>query len=162
MKKLLILFALIVLFSGFVLATDVAYVVEYEGDAETNFIAALDNLGFSFREAEEGQKLVTKGRYSVHEEVDILIEGNGKVNYDGAVGFRKNTDGTYTAVGDFYGLRTAEGKSVSAEMLKCEVTAHAKEAEVSERLNALMFHMEQGSRKENDNMIEFSLQRWVS
>lgn len=123
---------------------------------------ALDDLGFSFREAEEGQKLVTKGRYGVHEEVDILVESNGKINYNGAVGFRKNTDGTYTAVGDFYGLRTAEGRAVSAEMLKCEVTAHAKEAEVSERLSALMFHMEQGTRKESDSTIEFTLQKWVA
>lgn len=124
-------------------------------------LKALDQLGFTYTEAAEGQKLTTRGHYRVHEEVDILINGNGKVNYDGAVGFKKQADGTYTAVGDFYGLRTADGKGVSADMLKCEVTAHSKEQELNERLGHLMFNMEAGSRKENSNEISFTLQRWV-
>jgi hypothetical protein len=122
---------------------------------------ALESLGFTYTEAAEGQKLTTRGRYGVHEEVDILVNGNGNQNFDAAVGFKKNADGTYTAVGDFYGLRTASGKSVSADMLKCEVTSHAKEIEVNERLSALMFQMEEGTRKENDKEISFTLQRWV-
>ena len=122
---------------------------------------ALTDLGFTFTEAEEGKKLVTKGRYSVHEEVDIVVNGNGNHNYQAAVGFKKNADGTYTAVGDFYGLQTADGRGVSAEMLKCEVTSHAKEFEVNERLAAFMFQMEEGSRKEDNKEISFTLQRWV-
>jgi len=123
---------------------------------------ALKNLGFTFTEAKEGQTLSTKGGYGVHEKVDILIEGNGNQNYNSAVGFKKKEDGTYMAVGDFYGLRTQDGKSVSADMLKCEVTAHSKEAEANERLSALMFSLEEGSRKETNQAIEFTLQRWVS
>jgi hypothetical protein len=122
---------------------------------------ALTDLGFTFTEAEEGKQLVTKGRFSVHEKVDILIEGNGAKNYDGAIGFKQNADGTYTAVGDFWNLSTADGRSVSADMLKCEVTAHAKECEVNERLGALMFTMQEGSRKEDNSEISFKLQRWV-
>jgi len=47
-------------------------------------------------------------------------------------------------------------------MLKCEVTSHAKEIEVNERLSALMFQMEEGSRKENNQEISFTLQKWVN
>lgn len=122
---------------------------------------ALKNLGFTFTEAMEGQKLYTKGNYGVHEEVDILIEGNGDRNYNKAIGFRKKADGTYTAVGDFYCLQTADGRSVSADMLKCEVTAHSKEAEANDRLANLMFTLDPATRKENNQSIEFTLQRWV-
>jgi hypothetical protein len=121
---------------------------------------ALKDLGFTFKQA-EGNMLVTNGNYGVREKVEILVEGNGNINYNGAVGFKKNEDGTYTAVGDFHGLRTRDGRSVSAEMLKCEVTAHAKENEVNERLAALMFTLDQSSRKESNQEISFTLQRWV-
>lgn len=122
---------------------------------------ALKNLGFTFTEAAEGQTLQTKGRYGVHENVDILIEGNGERNYNGAIGFSKKEDGTYTAIGDFYSLQTADGRSVSADMLKCEVTAHSKEAEANERLANLMFTLDPATRKENNQEISFTLQRWV-
>ena len=122
---------------------------------------ALKDLGFTYTEAAEGQTLTTEGRYGVHEKVDILVESNGNQNYNKSIGFKKTADGTYTAVGDFYGLRTADGRSVSTDMLKCEVTAHAKECEVNERLGALMFTMDASTRKENNQEITFELKRWV-
>lgn len=120
---------------------------------------ALQKLGFTFTEAKDGKKLHTKGHYGVHEEVDIRIEGNGSYNYDGAVGFKKQEDGTYTAVGDFYGLRTQDGRSVSTEMLKCEVTAHSKEAEINDRLMQLGFTADPSARKENKDYIEITFSR---
>jgi hypothetical protein len=115
-------------------------------------------LGFTFK---EGENLVTKGRYSVHEKVDILIEGNGKVDFNAAIGFKKQADGTYTAVGDFYGLRTADGTSVDASMLKCEVTASAKEAEIVERLSQMGFTVDTSDSCENKKEIVVSMERWV-
>lgn len=120
---------------------------------------ALQKLGFTFTEAKEGQKLYTKGHYGVHEEVDLRIEGNGVKNFDGAVGFKKQNDGTYTAVGDFYGLRTQDGQNVSAQSLKCEVTAHSKEAEINDRLMQLGFTSDPVARKENKDYIEISFSR---
>jgi hypothetical protein len=90
------------------------------------------------------------------------VESNGKVNYNSAIGFKKQADGTYTAVGDFYGLRTADGKQVTAEMLKCEVTSHSKEIEINERLANLMFTLDPSSRVENDKEISGCLRRWVN
>lgn len=117
---------------------------------------ALTKLGFTYR---EGENLVTRGRYGVHEKVDIIVDGNGSQNYDAAIGFKKQNDGTYTAVGDFYGLRTQDGRSVSANMLKCEVTAHSKEAELNDRLQALGFINDSSNRKETNDYIEITFSR---
>lgn len=117
---------------------------------------ALTKLGFTFK---EGQNLTTRGSYGVHEKVDILVESNGAQNYNGAIGFKKQADGTYTAVGDFYGLRTQDGRNVSANMLKCEVTAHSKEAELNERLQSLGFVNDPANRKENNDYIEITFSR---
>lgn len=120
---------------------------------------ALDKLGFKYTEVKPGQELETKGNYGIHEKVDIRIEGNGNQNYSGAIGFKKNTDGTYTAVGDFYGLRTQDGQNVSDVFLKNEVTASAKQSEISERLLAMGFAQE--TCKEDSKSIEMTMTRWV-
>lgn len=123
-------------------------------------LKALDDLGFKYQVAEEGKKLKTKGNYNQVTDVDILITSNGTNNYNNAIGFNRESDGTYTATGDFYGLRTADGRSVTQEMLKCEVTAHSKEAEICERLSASQFHIDPTSRKEDNSSIKFELHRW--
>ena len=120
---------------------------------------ALDKMGFKY---EEGNSLQTKGHYGVKEKVDILVTSNGKQSTNKSYGFRKESDGTYTAIGDFYGMRTASGDSVSAKMLKVNCTALSKEAEVNERLSNLMFQVEGGSRKESKQEISFTMQRWVA
>jgi len=120
---------------------------------------ALTKLGFTFTEAKDNEKLYTHGRFNVHEEVDIRIDGNGSQNFDGAVGFKKQADGTYTAVGDFYGLRTQDGQSVSSQFLKCEVTAHSKEAEINDRLMQLGFTTDASNRRETKDYIEVSFSR---
>jgi hypothetical protein len=110
---------------------------------------ALSKLGFKFKEATPGTKLRTKGHYGVHEEVDILVEAQSD-----AVGFRKNADGNYTAVGDFYGLRLPNGQSVDARSLTGELTAHSKEAELNDRLQSMGFICDNTQRKENKEFIE--------
>lgn len=110
---------------------------------------ALDKLGFKYKEAKPGTKLRTKGHYGVHEEVDILLENNND-----AVGFNKNADGTYTAVGDFYGLRMANGHHVDPRSLTGELTAHSKEAELNDRLQNMGFVSDSSQRKENSEFIE--------
>lgn len=117
---------------------------------------ALTKLGFTFK---EGKNLTTQGSYGVHEKVDILVESNGTQHYNGAIGFKKQADGNYTAVGDFYGLRTQDGKSVSANMLKCEVTAHSKEAELNDRLQNLGFVNDPANRNETKDYIEITFSR---
>lgn len=120
---------------------------------------ALDKLGFTYKEAEEGKTLTTTGQFGVKEEVELIITGNGKTNYNDAIGFQKAKDGTYTATGDFWGLRNEEGKALTKESLAREVTASSKEAELIDRLNALGFDV--ANQKENGECIELTLERWT-
>jgi len=110
---------------------------------------ALTKLGFKFKEAAPGTKLHTKGHYGVHEDVDILVNECNE-----AVGFRKQADGTYTAIGDFYGMQTGDGRHVDARTLTGELTAHSKEAELNERLSAMGFVGDNSGRKETKDYIE--------
>lgn len=122
-------------------------------------LKALDKMGFKYK---EGENLTTQSRYGVKEKVDILITGNSRHNYtDNPIGFKKETDGTYSPIGDFYGLRDADGKSVSAKSLGCNSTKLSKEAEVTQRLGKLRFKMDTASRKDKGKSISFTMQRWV-
>lgn len=120
---------------------------------------ALERKGFIVEEAPEGQMLTTKGNYGVHENVDMLVKGNGAVNYNDAVGFKKNEDGTYTAVGDFYGLRTQDGQSLSANILKGEITAHSKEIQLDDTLQSIGFVNDSNQRRETNEYIEITYTR---
>ena len=115
---------------------------------------ALTKLGVKYKEAKPGTKLQTKGHYGIHEQVDILVE-----NQSEAVGFRQNADGNYTAVGDFYGLRLADGRSVDARTLTGELTAHSKEAELNDRLQNMGFINDSSQRKETKEYIEVVFSR---
>lgn len=137
--------------------------IKTELNNKNYLLKALDKLGFTYELSEEGKQLKTHGVYRVNEDVDILITGTGYAgNYVADVGFKQQEDGTYTAVGDFYNLKDSKGNYVSKEDLKCNVTAYSKEVEVNERLQAFMFQMEEGSRKENKQELSFTMQRWVA
>lgn len=115
---------------------------------------ALSKLGFKFKEAKPGTKLLTRGHYGVQEEVDILVESNNE-----AIGFRKGKDGNYVAVGDFYGLRLPDGTHIDARRLTGEVTAHSKEAELNDRLQNMGFICDYTQRKESKEYIELVFSR---
>ena len=121
-------------------------------------VEALQKMGLQCQIAATENGLETKGRYNVKEKVDILITGNGTDKFD-AIGFQMQADGTYTAIGDFYGLRDANGKSLSMEFLKEECTALAKETEIIDHLAQLDFT--QADRIDNGKEITLTLSRWV-
>lgn len=120
---------------------------------------ALDKLGFTYKEAEDQSKLYTTGRFGVKEEVELLITGNGKESYSEAIGFKKEKDGTYSATGDFWGLKNKDGKKLTKEHLAQEVTASSKEAELIERLGKLGFNVE--TQEENEQSIDLVMERWT-
>ena len=101
-----------------------------------NYITkALDEMNMQYKVAKDGEVLKTVGRFSVHEKVDILITHvNGK-SIDSAVGFQKQADGTYTAIGDFYGLPINETK------LRNLTTTTAKKIEINDRLMQLGYSL---------------------
>lgn len=114
---------------------------------------ALDELGIKYKVAEEGKQLETRGHYNVREKVEILItEVNGKTT--DAIGFQKQSDGTYACTGDFYGV------GISKETLRSKTTTKAKKLETNDRLMQLGFNLE----SENDNNsdeLELTFTRWV-
>jgi hypothetical protein len=121
---------------------------------------ALDKLGFKYKEATNGT-LKTKNRFSSKEiaDVDILVEGQGDKNFDDAFGFKLKADGSYEAVGDFYGLTTDKGERVSELFVKEEIVSSAKQAEINERLMALDFTTSETT--ETKQYINMSFSRWV-
>lgn len=119
---------------------------------------ALQKLGFQFKESTKENQLKAKIMDGSTVDVELLITGNGKSTYTHQVGFKKTTDGTYEATGDFWGLRTADGKVLTQEYLKKEVTASSKEAELIDRLKKLGFDL--ANSKENNDCIELTLERW--
>jgi len=117
---------------------------------------ALTKLGFNFKECNDCS-LVTKGNYGVREKVDVLITDNNS-----SVGFRKSKDGTFEAVGDFYGMRTKDGKYLTEQLLKEQVTSASKELEIADSLQNMSFCEMTGSRSETDEYIEVNYERWVN
>lgn len=132
-------------------------------DNKQYLIKGLEKMGFNIQVAEEGQSLTTKSMYGVEEPVDILITktpGNN-TSYQRDVGLKEQEDGTFTAIGDFYHLRDANGNKLSEKKFAGIVTAYSKEEEVTDRLSNLMFQMEDGTREESNEELSFTLQRWV-
>ena len=126
-----------------------------------HLIKALRKMGFNVEVAENGKKLKTKGNYKQVTDVDILIKGHGSKDYNNAIGFAKEEDGTFTAVGDFYQLKKDNGKTVSMDSIKGEATAFSKISEMEERLNNLNFVEEAGSFSEDSEYVEVSYERWA-
>ena len=119
-----------------------------------NYITrGLDDLGIKYKVAEKGKKLITKGNYSVHEEVDVLItEVDGK-NVNEAFGFNKTEDGTYTCVGDFYMTGITESK------LRNITTVAAKKLETNDKMMQLGFSLNETVDEKGE--IELTYSRWV-
>jgi len=113
---------------------------------------ALDKMGVKYTVKENGD-LRTRGRYNVHEQVDVLIHQVNGRNVDDAIGFQKQKDGTYSATGDFFGT------GLSASSLKCDATTFAKKEEVNDRLMQLGFSLAES--KDAKQEVELTFSRWV-
>lgn len=117
----------------------------------TYLTKGLDKMGIKYT-VKEGGELRTRGQYNVHEKVDILIhEVNGKSTND-AIGFQKTSDGTYTAIGDFWGT------GISAQNLRNDATTEAKKEEVNDRLMQLGFSLDTTTVGKQD--VELTFSRW--
>jgi len=112
---------------------------------------ALKEMGFGVTVG-EGNNLLTRGSYGVHEKVEILINSIDGRNINDCIGFALQSDGTYSATGDFYGTRWTAGK------LTEEVTMKANTGEVNDRLMALGFQLEQTNN--NNGEVELTYTRY--
>jgi hypothetical protein len=114
----------------------------------------LDEINIKYKVAKEGETLTTRGRYSVHEKVDLIVtEINGRSTND-AFGFQKQSDGTYQVIGDFYGSGT------SSTQLRNIATTAAKKCEANDRLMQLGYNLE-SVNNDSSQELELKFTRWV-
>ena len=73
----------------------------------------LDSLGVQYQIADNTNGLKITSRYDVQANVDVLLKKDAHGSNMQAVGFKKNEDGTYEAVGDFYEIGQAKTIEVS-------------------------------------------------
>lgn len=130
--------------------------IQTELDNQNYLTKALDELGFTYQQGD----LRAKSRYGVNESVDVLVTGHKSKKFQHGIGFKKQSDGKYKAVGDYYNLKTEDGRYVNEVFMKNEVTAASKEIEIRERLKKLGFKTSRGSKKREGNTVKFKLERW--
>ena len=119
-------------------------------------IKALQNLGYKFEVAENGNKLSTRGQYrETKSDVDILITQlpNGS-DTSREIGIQEQADGSYTCTGDYW-----FAKGLTTQQLTNTLTVEAKKEEVNDRLMALGFSMNE-EVNETTQEIEYTFERW--
>lgn len=123
---------------------------------------ALTKLGFTFTEAEAGKKIQTTSQFrGSNSGVDIRLDKHKNKSLGGSIGFRENKDGTYTCVGDFWGLSFENGERMTMEKLKNKVTARSKEAEINDHLVQLGFEINQAATTNKNGVVKQTFERWV-
>ena len=124
---------------------------------------ALDKLGFLYTEAKEGSKIQTTSQFrSSNSGVDIRLDKHKNKSIGGSIGFKENKDGTFTAVGDFWGLSFDDGERLTIEKLKNKVTARSKEAEINDHLMQLGFEINKTQTKTKNGIVKLSFERWTA
>ncbi len=118
----------------------------------------LKDMKCEYQVAEEGQVLKTGGNYrNTYSEVDILINSvNGKKT-KGAIGLKKQKDGTYQAVGDFWDA------GLNASNFKSDLVTGAKKSEVMDRLRKKGFKLsgQQAVTEKGKKKQKFTFTRWA-
>ena len=124
---------------------------------------ALDKLGFKYTEAKVGEKIQTTSQFrGANSGVDIRLDSHKNKNLGGAIGFKENKDGTFTAVGDFWNLSFDGGDRMTMEKLKNKVTARAKEAQINDQLLQLGFQLNTSEMKNKNGVQELTFERWTA
>ena len=85
----------------------------------------LDALGVQYEIAGNTNGLKITSRYGVQADVDVLLTNDSHGHKMNAVGFKKNEDGSYEAVGDFYeisGAKTKDGERLDQNSFKDAVS----------------------------------------
>ena len=78
--------------------------------------SALDQMGYTYTEAQENEKIRTKGSYS-STSVDIRLEGHkdGSCRAIDSVGLIEDSNKEWTVTGDFYGVRDHNGQVLTSK-----------------------------------------------
>jgi len=90
-----------------------------------SLLDALKSMGIEYEVASATNALKVNSSYGVKADVDVRLKQDSHGSKMTSVGFKKNADGTYEAVGDFYEVsraKTKEGESLSESQFKKTVS----------------------------------------
>ena len=132
-------------------------------DDRATLISTLKMMGISFSEAEKTNGLKTECSYQhTISDVDIRMENDSHGNDMKSVGFRKEDDDTYTAVGDFWSCRSArtkEGESINEATFKDAVSKRYVYLRAVEQLQNSGFSVENPDSLDfTQNEVKFSME----
>jgi hypothetical protein len=117
-------------------------------------------MGIEYEVAETENGLRAQSRYDVQADVDVLLKQDSFGHKLTSVGFQKNEDGSYEAVGDFFemsGARTVDGEELNRNSFKDAVSKRYTYFEALKRMQAL--HFSEANRPDfTQNEIRFTFQ----
>ena len=124
-------------------------------DNKKYILDALTQMDCKYKEAEEGKKLKTESQFSgVATDVDILVSNIGGKNVKNAVGLNKQTDGSFSIVGDYWGTGINERDFTS------NLQMQSKKLETSDRLAEHGFDLSE-TLSETKNEVKLVYKRYV-
>jgi hypothetical protein len=115
---------------------------------------ALEELGWAYREAEEGQSVAVRGYRGETLEADLSIDMG---TYD--VGVVRSEAGTYDLVADWWGIETTKGLSEAEvrDQLRQRYSYH----NVKMACDAQGYTVEE-ERNEEDGTVNLVVRKWVA
>lgn len=120
----------------------------------------LDSLGVSYQIADNINELKISSRYGVQANVDVLLTNDSHGQKMVAVGFKKNEDGSYEAVGDFYEIgeaKTKEGERLDQNSFKDAIGKRYTYYKAINQLTQLNFSMSQDVTNFKENELQFTM-----
>jgi hypothetical protein len=120
----------------------------------------LDSLGVQYQVADNVNGLKITSRYGVQANVDVLLKKDVNGSNMQAVGFKRNEDGTYEAVGDFYeisGAKTKDGERLDQNSFKDAIGKRYTYYKAINQLTQLNFSMGQDVANFKDNELQFTM-----
>lgn len=120
----------------------------------------LEALGIEYEVATETNNLKITSRYNVQANVDVLLKKDSHGSNMQAVGFKKNEDGSYEAVGDFYeisGAKTKEGERLSQDTFKDAIGKRYTYYKALNQLTQLGFGVTTDVNNFKDSELNFTM-----
>lgn len=120
----------------------------------------LDSLGVQYQIADNTNGLKITSRYGVQANVDVLLKKDAHGSNMQAVGFKKNEDGTYEAVGDFYEIgqaKTKDGERLDQNSFKDAIGKRYTYYKAINQLTQLNFSMAQDVTNFKENELQFTM-----
>ena len=123
-------------------------------------LQTLDALGIQNQVADNTNGLKITSRYGVQANVDVLLTQDAHGHKMNAVGFKKNEDGSYEAVGDFYeisGAKTKEGERLDQNSFKDAVSKRYTYFKAINQLTQLNFSVTADVQDFKQNELQFTM-----